>query len=215
MKSIITIILSIVFFWSLSKASTDPAAKDPARMAKDYIYAHLNDWDLSADDVADIIISDMYTDKSSGITRVYFLQRYKGIPVFNAILNVCMTKEGKVYYTTSRFVKSLEEKINATKPKINAAEAIGYLTTHLGFPSTQPRMKMCTNDAEYIFEQNEQTREDITVELNYQPYQGKVNLAWTILYCPFSTLDQWNVRVDAVTGEVLKKDNWTLYCNVD
>lgn len=215
MKSIFTAAFSILSLWTFSSANTSPAEHNPVQVAKAYIYTHLDEWDLAANDVADMTISDMYTDKSSGITRIYFLQRYKSIPVYNAILNVCLTKEGKVYYSTSRFVKGLAEKANATKPAISPSDAIGHFTTHLGLPYVPTRLKMSSNGSAYIFERTAQTREDITVELNYQPQEGKLRLAWTILFCPQHSLDQWNARIDAVTGTVLEKDNWTLYCRVD
>jgi hypothetical protein len=80
---------------------------DPLTVARTYIHSHLEEWGLAESDIADMTVSDRYTDKSSGITRIYFEQRYQGIPVDHAILNVCMTRDNKVYYSTCRFIPNL------------------------------------------------------------------------------------------------------------
>ncbi len=190
-------------------------AKDNLAIANEYILSHLKELGLTPSDIAGMTVNDMYTDKSSGITRIYFLQRYHALEVYNAILNVCITKEGNVYYVTNRFVNDLEKKINTTTPIISPGKAVTNLAAHLGLTSSRMRIKQSTGDTQFVFEKDSLANEDITTGLSYQPHDGKVNLAWDVFMCPRGTHDQWNARVDAVTGAVLDKNNWTLYCKVD
>ena len=160
-------------------------------------------------------VSDIYTDRTCGITRVYFQQQYKGIPVYNAILNVCMTKEGKVYYTTHRFVKDIENKANTVNAGITPQEAIQQFAAHLGITATNVRMKLSNQEDEYVFDGGTFAREDVTTKLVYQPVNGEVRLAWHILFLPVGNLNQWSTRVDALDGNILGQDNWTLFCLSD
>jgi len=187
---------------------------DPLAIAHQYIDAHLKDWGLTGPDVADMTISDRYSDKSSGITRIYFLQRYKGIPVHNAILNVCLTKEGKIYFATSRFVGDLANKINSITPVLHPEEAIIHLASNFGIAAIEMQRKPSIKVSQYVFENSAIANEDITAELMYQPYHGKLFLSWDIYYSPLGTHDGWSVRVDALTGEVLNKNNQTSYCTI-
>ncbi|HEY3385208.1 MAG TPA: M36 family metallopeptidase, partial [Saprospiraceae bacterium] len=184
-------------------------------VAKEYISTHLDDWNLSPSDIADMRISDMYTDQSSGITRIYFQQHYEGIPVNNAILNLNITKDGIVFFATNRFVRDLYKKINTTKAEIHPLEAIANLATHLALAPVPLRLKVWESDSLVVFEKNDFAREDITAALVYQPANDNVFLSWDIFLAPLSTHDSWSARVDAMTGKVIKVDNWTLYCHVD
>ncbi|HRI60935.1 MAG TPA: M36 family metallopeptidase [Saprospiraceae bacterium] len=185
---------------------------DPLGIAREYISAHLDEWGLTPQDVDGMTVNDMYTDKTSGITRVYFLQRHRDIPVYNAILNVSITKEGSVFFAGNRFVSDLAGKVNTTEPALSASQAVVKLAAHLGLPAEELRLKKQTAESQFVFEKGDIAKEDITVMLSYQPFDGKALLAWDILFSPVGKPDKWSTRVDAVTGNVLNEFNWTVYC---
>jgi Zn-dependent metalloprotease len=72
--------------------------QDPLTIANQYIQSHLADWGLLPRDIAELDILNRYTDVNSGITRIYFQQKFNGIPIHNAILNMNISKDGKVFY---------------------------------------------------------------------------------------------------------------------
>jgi hypothetical protein len=74
-------------------------------------------------------------------------------------------------------------------------------------------MKRSNDETQYIIDKGEMAYEDITTELCYQSYEGKVYLAWNIRFAPMGTNDLWNTQVDAVHGRILAEENWTVYCN--
>ena len=195
-----------------TSAATTTQSIDALNIATDYVNSHLKQWGLTNSDVADMMVSDQYTDKTSGITRIYFQQAYKGIPIHNAILNVCMAKEGNVYFTTSRFIGDLAKKITAVQPTLSPQDAVIQLSAHLGFTTADFTSKQSLRESQYIFENTNIAREDIVAELCYQPLEGKVVLSWDVSLSPKVNLDSWSARVDALSGEVIRKDNGTLYC---
>src|SRR6187401_2938752 len=134
-----------------SEATTTQSI-DALNIATVYVNSHLKQWGLTNSDVADMMVSDQYTDKTSGITRIYFQQAYKGIPIHNAILNVCMAKEGNVYFTTSRFIGDLAKKINAVQPTLSPQDAVIQLSAHLGFTTADFTSKQSLRESQYIFE---------------------------------------------------------------
>ncbi|MCE7926014.1 MAG: T9SS C-terminal target domain-containing protein [Haliscomenobacteraceae bacterium CHB4] len=209
MKTILLILLRLALLLLLPYFLR---AQVPLNIAREYVRTHLDEWGLTARDAEGMTVNDMYTDKTSGITRVYFLQRHLDIPVYNAILNVSIAKEGKVFFAGNRFVPDLSGKVNTTEPAVEPAEAVSKLAAHLGLPAEVLRLKSKTGKMQFVFEKGNIAKEDITVALSYQPHQGKVLLAWDILFSPVGASDQWSTRVDAVTGAVLNEYNWTLSC---
>ena len=85
---------------SLSGQSAD-------RKARQFLAQQAESWGLQQADLSDLIISDMYTTDHNGLTHVYFQQQYKGIPIYNAVTSVHITKEGKVIESPNRFYGKL------------------------------------------------------------------------------------------------------------
>ena len=188
---------------------------NPLDIANEHVRTHYQDWGLTSQDIDGMTVNDMYTDQSTGISRVFFLQRHQGIPVYNAIMNLNITKEGKVFYVGKRFVQNLAGKVNTTVPVLSAEDAVQKLAAHLGLPNESLRLKSQTGANSFVFEKGNIAREDITVTLSYQPFQKSALLAWDILLAPVGNNDKWSTRVDAVVGDVLNEYNWTIYCKVD
>ena len=186
----------------------------PLDIANQYVRSNLDLWGLTTGDVQDLSVSSMYTDEKTGISRVYFNQQYKGIPVYNAILNVNINKNGAVFFAGNRFVDRLSEKVNTTIPIISAAQAVDKLATHLGLPYDEVRLVKQTGNR-FVFEKGNMATEDIQVQLSYQVVDKTVRLAWNVTIFPVKSSDMWDSRVDAVTGKVLNETNWTVSCQVD
>lgn len=191
------------------------AQRTPLDIAHEHVRTFHKDWGLTAQDVENMFVSDMYTNKTTGITRVYFQQRHADIPVYNAILNLSITKDGKVFHVGKRFTPALALRVNTTAPVLYASDAVSKAMEHLGLPAESLRPLSQNGTQEFTFEKGTISRENITAKLRYQVKKDKVRLSWDVFIAPVGTLDLWNLRVDAVTGEILDQNNWTVSCSVD
>ncbi|MBL7830213.1 MAG: hypothetical protein JNK41_04235, partial [Saprospiraceae bacterium] len=81
-------------------------------------------WDLTSQDIKDVVVSDQSYSSQNGMTNIYFIQRYQGIEILNAIMNFTLSKEGKVVFTGNRFIPGISSKINSVKPVLNSQQAI-------------------------------------------------------------------------------------------
>jgi len=69
------------------------------------------------------------------------------------------------------------------------------------------------SDQEFVFEKGIYSNTDIKVNLLFFPTnENEVELAWEVVIDMVSNADYWNVKVDAATGNVLGKHNYTTYC---
>ena len=162
----------------LSSFSSFAQQQNPLDIATAHVLAHGEDWGLTLRDMDGMTVNDQYTEDKTGISRVFFLQRHEGIPVYNAIMNVNITKDGKVFYVGKRFEPNLATRINTTVPVLSAEAAVQQLMAHLGLPAETPRLKEQTGTQSFVFDKGNIAREDIKVQLSFQPRQHTVLLSW-------------------------------------
>ncbi len=181
-----------------------------------YVEQNKEQWHLSPADIADMAVSDHYQSKHNEVTHVYFIQRYAGIEVNNAILGVHIKANGEVAFATNRFYANLAEGINATSPQITALHAIEYGAAAVGLPVTETlRLLSQENDHSFVFEGGKIAHSDIKAKLTFEPNQetGKLTLAWRISLDAADSPDWWDLSVDALSGAVISRRNLTVYCS--
>ncbi|MCB0519025.1 MAG: M36 family metallopeptidase [Lewinellaceae bacterium] len=205
----------LMFAWLFLGTVAHTQQLSPLDIANEHIRTHLSEWGYTPQDMDGMTVNDMYTDNETGITRIFFLQHFQGIPVYNAILTINVDKKGKVFFVSKMFVQDLASKVNTTVPVVTSSQAVHQLAAHYGIAANGLRLKETISSTSFKFDKGDFAREDIPVKLNFQPYQNKVLLSWDIVLAPVGTYDLWNSRVDAVTGSVLDEYNWTVYCKVD
>ena len=206
-------ILSTIFVLSLFalKISAQPISK----LIDSYLSSEVqkNKWLQS--DISDWYITDQYTDAVTGLTHVYIQQRHSNIIVYNAISNF-LIKDGKVLYFKSGFIDHLENKINTSQSKINPESAFQFTLTHLkkGKATLRSVNKKVTNNS-FIYESPEISDEEVKIQLVYRQTEKGVRLAWDVSLKIKNEAHWWNVRTDALTGEFVDKNDFTVECNFE
>lgn len=173
-------------------------------------------WQLSREDIADLVVSDQFLSQHSGVSHFYFIQRYQGIEVHNALIGVHLTATGKLGFATNRFIPNLAEKINTTQPVLTAYDAVRRVASELSLVIDQPLRALQRNGSrEITFDGGSISRSEIPVKLFFQPIGagGEVRLAWNLTIDQIDSPDNWSIRVDALTGQILEKNNRTVYCS--
>lgn len=173
-------------------------------------------WGLKTQDIADLAVSNHYTDAHNGVTHLYLIQRHQGIEVYNALSNLHI-KNGQVLHAGNRLIADLAGKVNATEPVLDAGQALRQALAHLGLPVPNKfTVASRVSSREMTFGQGNFSREDVPVRLRYQPMpDGKVRLAWDMAIDAVNGLDYWSLRVDALTGKVLDQISWTQHCSFE
>jgi len=95
-------------------------------------------------------------------------------------------------------------------PEAAIASALNHLEITMSDALVQKERK---SDQEFVFEKGIYSNTDIKVNLLFFPTnENEVELAWEVVIDMVSNADYWNVKVDAATGNVLGKHNYTTYC---
>jgi len=186
------------------------------KLIQEYYQSQLSTKKWLESDIADWVISDSYVDKSSGLEHTYVQQRHDGILVYNA-LSIFLIKDGKILHANPGIVDHLEKRVNTTSPAISAEQAINFSLAHLEYPQSNSIRLLRKDDAirKYYFDAPDISSSPIEVQLLYVSQGSKVLLAWNVSMDMNADEHWWNVRVDAVTGNYIEKNDYTRNCEFD
>jgi hypothetical protein len=197
---------------------TGPTAGTPLDIAVGYLESNAGELGLSMSDLTDFAVSDQYLSKHNGVTHVYLQQRLGGVEVVNGLFNVNVMSDGRILNYGNRFVANLADSVNTQSATIEQEGAIASAARHLGLELDEGALRIVEAfggpPLKISYDGAGISRQEIPVELKYLPLaDGSARLVWSLLIDQVDTPDFWNVFVDATTGEVLDKHNWTAYEN--
>ena len=169
---------------------------------------------ISAEDAAEATVSSSYLDAGTGIEYAYLQQNYQQLRVFNHLISLTF-RNGQLLYHSGVFIRNIRSLGLSAAPAVQPGSALLTSTRHLklGTPLTlQPKQNRFQAERKYVFDKTNVAKKDMETELLWaEDEAGNVHLAWNVNIDVAGTEDWWNVRVDARSGEVVNKDNWTVH----
>jgi uncharacterized repeat protein (TIGR01451 family) len=213
MKRSFTLLLALFICTGFS--SLFAQKEDYLDKALRHLEQQASEWQLQTADIMDVVVSDQYVSRHNGVTHFYFVQRYAGIPIYNAINGIHLDRNGKVFYATNTFQANLAERVNATRPQISAPSAVAAAFALYDIQETPSLKKSFANN--YTYFGGNATHNDFEVKLRYFPVEetGEIRLCWDMALDLRKSADYWSVRIDALTGDLVHQHNFTVYCNFD
>lgn len=168
----------------------------------------LNDNDLPK-------ISSAYTDATLGLTYIYVQQQYKNIRLFNIIKSTVFKKDVLQAFEGD-FIADIAARANNASPKLSAIDALQKACIHLNINAPVNVVvienKIATEN-KVVLNHAGVAKQNITAELVWRSDDDNKSfkLCWNISIDVLNSADYWNVRVDAATGKIIDKDNFTVY----
>ena len=182
--------------------------------ALEYIKENKKTWNLTSEDISGLILSDSHVSSHNGIAHLYFQQTINGIPIYNAITNVNVSKEGKTYHVANRFIKDAAKRLIAPFQHIGEVNAIRLAAINIGIEDPQGIQVLSNIRAEEKLFAAPFSDSDIKVEQVYvEDGEGKLKLCYDLAIDHNESPDYWSMKVDQSTGKVINKMNYTLYCS--
>ena len=208
------VMVCLVISTSLTAQKSIKPHPNALKIALDFVSKQTEPWNLTEQDVAGYFVQDSYHSEHNGVTHIYLIQQYKGIEVYNAIININVLPSGKVLYAGNRFVKNLANSVNTITSSINAQAAVEAAFKHLNIDIKTPlRVSNKKTDNEFVFDKGENVLSDINVKLRFQKTSNNtVQLAWDLNIDQPDGNNHWSLRVDATNGKILDKNSWTTHC---
>ncbi|HEX8427175.1 T9SS-dependent M36 family metallopeptidase, partial [Hymenobacter sp.] len=175
---------------------------------------------LSEADVADPAVTSSYTDAGADVTHVYLRQRHQGIEVYGAEADMHLDRNQKVLSMHSGFVANVATAARsaATVPTLSALQAVAAAARVLNLPApgSLTITKPGTPAEGLTFSEGGISLDPIPVKLMYQARpSGELVLVWDVTIAPKVGDHYWNVRVNASTGQLVDKTDYTISEPVD
>lgn len=196
------------------------AAQNLPNAVQKHLSQHSKELKLSKTDLRDAVVSDSYT--SQGIQHIFLAQRYQGVRVFNALLNVVIAQNGRVIVSGNRFVPNISQKIAGQSFNFSPEDALQKAATHLGLTITETVHRISEEKSAEMGNLSQKvvlsaagiSQEEIPAELVWQLQEdGSVSLCWNLRIYEKIGENWWEIRVSTTTGEVLEKNNWVAHCD--
>ncbi len=187
------------------------AQRLPEKLAAELRLAGFHEADLS-----DLVQKDSYRTAHNGVTHTYYRQRWQGIEVWNGDIALHQLPNGEVVKVNNGAFTALEKRVNATMPSLTAEAALSAVLTKT-MPGTRRPERIATEENGHVvrFENTAFAGEQVVVQLVYQPRGEALRLAWNVNHYVPGGSHWWNVRVDALTGEELDRNDWMVNCGVE
>ncbi|MCC2547251.1 T9SS-dependent M36 family metallopeptidase [Hymenobacter sp. BT175] len=185
----------------------------PLSSALSYLGEQRTRLGLSANDVASPAVTSQYTDDHNGLTHIYLRQRYQGIEVYGAVADLHVNRAGQVISMHSSFLPNLAAAVRGTSPSLSPEQGIAAAARSLNMPAPQGlRVEKEGTPAEgLVYNDGGISLEKIPVKLMYQrTADGSLVLAWDVTLYPQDAKNYWNARVDAQSGKLLDKYDYTV-----
>ena len=153
----------------------------------------------------------------SGVRHVYLRQAINGLEIYGTESSVHFDKAGKVLIAHNRFLKDAAATVTSSAQGITAEQAITSVAAQMGYRIVDLRQikSIGGQNKAAVFNKAGISSEDIPVKLMYYYREGiGTQLVWELSIAEVTSSDWWNFRVDAATGAIIDKDNWTVSCNI-
>ncbi len=180
-----------------------------------HLEEHKDKWQLTSTDLQNPVITDEYTSRHNGVTHLYMRQTHAGIEVYNGIINANVFPDGRVLGVSNRFVANLSEQINATTASIGILEAVQAGVRDLEIQIVEPFFIQSNNTPnEYEISDGGIAAMPIKAKLMYLPMpENEVRLIWQFSIYTKNRQHSWEMSVDAINGQILKKRDAVLHCD--
>lgn len=206
----------LLFFFLLSGQTVFSQSDLNVERALEHLRSQAEGLNLTAEDVGSLRVTDSYVSAHNDVAHIYFNQTFQEAEVFGAMLGVHLLPDGQLLHLGNRLVTDLPAKINTLTPQITPVQAVETVLEAFNIPLHAPFIlteQTRINAREVHFRPDGIALEPIRTKLIYAPVGNTLRLAYEVNLYELSAQNDWNVRTDAVTGEILAFNNQVVKCN--
>jgi extracellular elastinolytic metalloproteinase len=190
---------------------TDATRGEPMVIAMNFVRKNLAALGLTAADLNGYEVTDVVPSSTTGATRIYLRQRYRGIPVYNGQLQINVNRDGRIISVNNAFLPDLANSINTLRPLVRMSSAVRAATfAGLRF-GAQPRELQASGGAQQATTVSSDgiSRAPIDGKLMILPIgRGEARLVWNFQIYTLDKRSAWDLNVDAENGQVWTQFDW-------
>jgi hypothetical protein len=191
---------------------TPPSAEPADAVALGYLTGNAEDFGVTAGDLEELaILSEV--PGSAGATHVNVIQRLGGLQVMGTHATVTVTAKGEVLYVSAGLHPGVGAARAALAAEVTPVEALESAADELDITgvddATATSASRLPDQSTKI--ETEAAAEPVAARKVWQPTADGLRLAWELVIDEADADHLWHVTVDAVTGETLEVEDWTIH----
>lgn len=196
-------------------SSSATFAQDYLTSIQEHLTTNRSALGVQATDIQDFKISDEVLTRHNNVTHVYAEQRVNGIPIQNAIVNAAF-RNGSIVFLSETLESDVVARATVSSPTLNPIQAATSAATALGLGGSNFEIHSAVSTQEFVLTTGNVSLENVPVRLVYAATEeGALKLAWDLSIHTTSDEHWWSVRIDAVSGELISKNDWTVSCTFE
>ncbi|MAB40018.1 MAG: hypothetical protein CL528_08280 [Aequorivita sp.] len=214
-STLLLMVLCMLTFQFSAQHKNPEKEKEAARLATEPSNISLKNLITQKSD--SYVITKEHVSSISGIRHVYIRQAINGLEVYGTESSVHFDKTGKVIMEHNKFLADVKATVKNSSQGISARQAITSVAGQMGYriANLQEIKSIGGKNKAAVFNKAGISSEDIPVKLMYYYKEGVgTQLVWELSVAETTSSDWWNFRVDAASGKIIDKDNWTISCNI-
>src|SRR5690349_19774008 len=185
------------------------AQTTPRDIALKYAVDNAESLGVKPTDMTNLAVTSEYRSAHNLVTHVNIGQRRNGLTVFTGHVTVNVNKDSRVIFAGGNLVRGINDPVAGAELDAQQAIAAAADALKLDDPAGLRVVKAATGRAQAtLFNGGGISEEPIPAQLGYQPTDDGLRMAWQVTINDEDG-NLWEVAVDAVTGELLSKNNWT------
>ena len=187
------------------------ATGKPIDIAMDFVRRNLAALGLEETDLAGYTVSNVVYSKVTGATRIYLQQRYQGVPVYNAQLQINVNRDGRIISVNNSFMAGLQRAVRSLTPGKQLPAAVGEA---LKFSGIKAAPIAAGTPGQGVQLRSRVANAGISLEpidgaLMLLPIRpGEARLVWNFQIHTLDKQHMWDLTVDADTGQVWTRFDW-------
>lgn len=191
-------------------------AQAPVDLVRSKVLEQLGQQGFTADDIGDLVVRADYVSPASPVRHVHLRQRWQGIEVWNGDIGVHLMPDGTLLRLNNGAWPQLAKRVNTTSPVINAEAALATVLDR-NVPGTAMPALITSEDGgrQLTYDGSALGEEPVHVQLMYLAVEDRLRLVWNVNHYTPDGSHWWNVRIDAVNGEELDRNDWVSQCKFD
>jgi len=190
---------------------TDSQSGDPLDLALDFVQGNLDLLGLGPADLREWELADRVFSRITGTTHLYLRQLHQGLPIYNALLQVNVAKNGEILSVNNGFVPDLGRRSTPVAPSLGAGNAVVRAAENVGIvlsdppPALEPPSGLAQRT---VIAGDGVSLEPIEAELMWLPVGPEVELVWNLQIQTLDGQHWFDINVDADAGSVWTRFDW-------
>ncbi|MEL6812975.1 MAG: M36 family metallopeptidase, partial [Bacteroidota bacterium] len=170
---------------------------------------------LKNEKTSEVIVTASHVSRVSGIAHTYLRQSINGLEIYGTESSVHRAANGEIVQINDNFISDINSQMRSSAAGIDAGSAVQSVAQQMGYTiDNLVELERSQNpNRKAVFSKAGISVSEIPAKLMYYYREGiGIHLVWELSVEEIDSSDWWNFRVDATTGMIIDKDNFTVYC---